>query len=351
MQVLCLPVSGGGFPVQLGIMRVLCQAGYRPKVTLGASGGNVVAYVCSAADWYPSGIERIAAQLSSDVFFDSWVPQPVLGGLWGFFEGSLYRHGTGVRDLLATYFTDNTIGRDEIWTGTYNAVRRRACFFCNRPKDKVRLKINPIPRDLLQCMPFHYADELEKVVKVCMASASIPSFVPAVAIDDELYSDGGLYYASPLSVIQDALTSEERLHLIYVNSFDLNEEINDGTNHRNLLDNGRQAAADLVRGQIVADRHAGYKLLRGDGTQTVHFRNIIGSVANIKDYLSRIPHCTRSMLELFPGAQQTVNLTEFNGEHILHVMKETAQDCWGRIWWVGSETFFIDLPDETKQGK
>jgi len=302
----------------------------------------VAAYIASASDWTPAGIERIGRTLSSDLFIEDWVPYPLPSGVWGFFQGSMYKHGSGVYDILDTYFTCETIGRDEIWTGTYNREKKIARFFCNR-RTNIAVDLKLIDKSLLQCEFTLLERDMKTAAKACTASAAIPSYVPAVEIEGQFYSDGGLYYASPLSVMQEAFLKEPALHIIYVNSIDLGEQRCNGHCHQNLVENGREAAMDLVRGQIVSDRYAGYNCLRRHADEKIHYREIVGTAENIGAYLSQSKKCQRSMLELFPGTYREVDITTFDGADIVRIMRQTEADCWGRIWWVGDAGLFANL--------
>jgi predicted acylesterase/phospholipase RssA len=230
MEAMVLPVSGGGFPAQLGLIQALLDGGYSPPhLVLASSGGNVAAYVAAMAGWNVNAISRVSKSLTQDLFIRNWIPFP-LHHLFGFFQGSLYRHGNGADSLLSTYSTQSSIQRTEIWTGCYNSLRKKAHFFCNRSADSTLLDHSYVDEDLMQCLPPTYLDgDMARISTVGMASASIPTIVPPVMIDGEPYVDGGLLYASPLTALQDALLEASdrqyggRLHLTYVNSFDLQD--------------------------------------------------------------------------------------------------------------------------------
>ena len=53
MKIFILPVSGGGFATQLGILYYLLEAKrIIPDIVLGSSGGNVAAYISMLSNWY-----------------------------------------------------------------------------------------------------------------------------------------------------------------------------------------------------------------------------------------------------------------------------------------------------------
>src|SRR3972149_11408146 len=129
MYVLVLPVSGGGFVSQLAIIQHLCESHIVPDLTLSSSGGNVAAYVAAAADWKWPGIERVAKDLTQDLFVRPWSNITSVAFIMGYFKGDVYNRGSGVHEFLSRHFNTKTITNYEIWTGTYNKRRQRARLF------------------------------------------------------------------------------------------------------------------------------------------------------------------------------------------------------------------------------
>jgi predicted acylesterase/phospholipase RssA len=184
----------------------------------------------------------------------------------GYFKGDIYNKGDGVHGFLSRYFTSTNIKKYEIWTGTYNKNRQQSRLFCNRDRKSSILDVSLIDHELTQTMEPIFADgNITLIGEAGIASASIPSLVPAQNIMGEDYIDGGVACASPLLVMQEPILKYTKdhdcpLHIIYVNSIDLSS-----TNVkpiRNASDNWTQIAHDVVRSQIVNDRLAAYQLLR-----------------------------------------------------------------------------------------
>ena len=339
MYVLVLPVSGGGFVSQLAILQHLCESRFIPDLTLASSGGNVAAYVAAAANWKWSGIERVAHELTQDLFARPWNSVTSFAFIFGYFEGNVYSKGSGVHDFLSRHFTSETIVRHEIWTGTYNKDRQKARLFCNRSKDTSIVDVTCIDHDLTQSMePIFTSGNIEIIAKAGIASASIPAIVPAQIIFDESYIDGCIAGASPLTIMQEPILkyvrdNEAPLHIVYVNSVDLSSP-NLKPCH-NVLDTWRQATHDLVRSQTVIDRLSGYELLRCQ-PGVMNKEEFICNYENlerVKEIQSKVMY---SMLEIYPIQHYDVNIVGFNGDDVVTAIRKTYNNCKCRLWWLTS---------------
>lgn len=337
MYVLVLPVSGGGFVSQLAILQHLCESKFVPDLTLSSSGGNVAAYVAAAANWKWPAIERISYELTNDLFACQWNSVSSLAFIMGYFEGNVYNRGIGVNDFLEKYFTQETITKYEIWTGTYNKLKQKARLFCNRSKEDSIMDVSCIDHELTQSMePLFTRGNIQTIAKAGIASASIPAIVPAEIIDGEPYIDGGIAGASPLTIMQEPILKyikdkNTSLHIIYVNSVDLSSP-NLKPCH-NVLDTWRQATHDLVRSQTVIDRLSGYELLRCQ-PGTMHKEEFICNYENIeriKDIQSKINY---SMLEIYPTERFDINIINFNGLDVINSIRNSYDKCKCRLWWL-----------------
>jgi len=335
--VLVLPVSGGGFVSQLAILQHLCESRFIPDLTLASSGGNVAAYVAAAANWKWAGIERVARELTQDLFAKPWNSVSSIALTVGYFEGNVYNKGSGVYDFLSRHFTSETIVKHEIWTGTYNKDRQKARLFCNRSEEKSIVDVKYIDHDLTQSMDPVFTDgNIDTIAKAGIASASIPAIVPAQIIFDEPYIDGGVAGASPLIIMQEPILkyikdNNYSLHIVYVNSVDLSSP-NLKPCH-NVFDNWRQATHNLVRSQTVIDRLSGYELLRCQ-PGTMNKEEFICNYENmerVKDIQSKVMY---SMLEIYPTERYDVDIVGFNGDDVVNAIKKTYGNCRCRLWWI-----------------
>lgn len=336
MQLLILPVSGGGFVAQLAILQHLCEAKYVPDLTLASSGGNVAAYIAAAAEWKWPGIERVARNITQDLFAKQWNSIPIISLIIGYFQGNVYKKGDGVADILLKYFTEKTIGKYEIWTGTYNKTRQKARLFCNRSKDKSIVDISCIDCNLTRSMdPIFANNDIELIAKASVASASIPAIVPSESIGGDCYVDGGVASASPLIIMQDAIinhvkTKKCNLHLIYVNPNDLSA--NNLLPCNNVVDTWRQAAEDLIIAQTVIDRLSGYQILRAF-SDLIHKNSFVCNYKNILIIKKLQQYINYSMLEIYPTKNMDINIVNFTSEDVINAIKKYYSICYCNFWW------------------
>lgn len=337
MYLLVLPVSGGGFVSQLAIIQHLCEINFTPDLTLASSGGNVAAYIGAAANWTWPGIERIAREMSQDLFVTPWTTVASLAKIIGYFQGNIYNKGTGVCDFLKRHFNDKSIVDYEIWTGTYNKNRRKARLFCNRHKKDSILNISCIDHDLTQSIEPKFANgNMDLIASTAIASASIPALVPAERIDNEEFVDGGVAGASPLVIMQEPIIRYVRhnktsLHIIYVNSMDLCTS--NSNQCKNVVDTWKQATHDVVKSQIVNDRISAYNLLRchsGDMNKD-EFDCTYENMKRIKLIQEKIDY---SMLEIFPTESHDVNIVSFKGDDVVAAIRKVYGKCRCRLWWL-----------------
>ena len=342
MKLLVLPVSGGGFVVQLAALQLLSGIKFIPDVTLGSSGGNVAAYVGAAANWRWAGIERIARGLSHHMFVQDWSIFRALAFGIGYFKGELYNHGSGVEEFLKLHFAQDTIQYYELWTGTYNWDRQRAQMFTNRAAGRTLLDPTIIDVELAQCMdPVYTQGDFKIIAKAAMASASIPALVPAQEIFGEHHVDGGISSASPLTVMKEPILdviskTGQPLHLIYINSDNLDSPVDRSIN--TALDRSKQAVSALIRSHGVIDRQIGYDLIRyHQPTATIHKDQFPLTLENITRLLEIWDQVQSSMLEIYPENEVEVDITSFSGQDVLDKISEVSGGCHCRLWWVTSE--------------
>lgn len=348
MIILVLPISGDRFPVQLGILQILCRTGFHPTITLGTSGGNLSAYIASAGNWTANGIKRVVRDVHSNILMKRWSPSSFVAGIVGFFSGTFYNSGIGSYDLLSKYFTSSTIISDEIWTGLYCRDTKRSRVFCNKSKDTTILN-SELNTEIMQSHEATFCNgNIELISKVCVASASIPAIVPSVLIEDYEYIDGGVGAASPLTVLSSSILelNHKILHFYYVNSIDLSTDIKSGIGYTatarkgTLISNTRQTFEEFVRSQTIIDRYTAYLIVKSvaNSREIKHtkFSCNFESVSKLRDKLQYTPS---ALIEFFPGKCVNVNLTSFTGSDVLKVIEEGCEDYFCRIWWISTDKF------------
>jgi len=328
-EILILPVSGGGFVSQITILLELSKIGYKPDLTLASSGGNVAAYLAAAGDWNCYAIYRLSQKLNHKLFANNWHEISSINAVIGFFQSNIFNKGKGVRELLFSYFDEESILKYEIWTGTYNNTRQRPRLFCNISKESSKINYDLINLEITNSMkPIYCSGNLELIAKAALASASIPSIVPAQIIDDEEYVDGGICGSSPLMILKESF--QEPCHLIYVNSIDLAEprpNIN-----FNVLDVWRNTAQDLIKSSTLIDRDTAYSLFK---------RNLLPSEIirwegkctydNLQYIKERKKESSSSFLEIYPRGgdefKRNVNLANFTNFDVINAISKIREDC------------------------
>jgi hypothetical protein len=337
MFVLVLPVSGGGFVSQLGILQHLCEIGFIPDVTLASSGGNVSAYICSASNWRWAGIERIAQELSPGFFVQPWATIPALSIIVGYFKGDMYHQGTGVHSFLNRYFDSETITKHEIWTGTYNKTQQKARLFCNLTRAESILDPCLIDHELTQSLePVYAGGDIALIGDASIASASIPGVVAAQRIYGEEYVDGGVGGASPMSIMKDPLLDYVKqhdcpLHLVYVNSVDLSHP-HPAVTTGNFIDNVKQITHNIVRSQTVIDRLACYEIFERHG-DTVLSEEFVCTNETMKRITYIHTNKRFSMTEFYPTNPLDINIVSFDRSDIVKGITDAYKNCKCRLWY------------------
>lgn len=352
MRLLVLPVSGPGFVSQLAILQHLCEIDFVPDITLASSGGNVAAYVASAANWKWSSITRISRSLNKELFVKPWSTIAAVSLIVGYFEGNIHNKGLGVKEFLLEHFTPETIVKNEIWTGTYNKTRQKARLFCNRSKEDSILDIDCIDHELTQSMnPVFANGNIDIIGLGGIASASIPTTVPAQTIFGEQYEDGGVAGASPLTIMREPILkyvsdNNTSLHIIYVNSVNLSCPTKKPCH--NVIDNWKQTANNMIRSQTIIDRLAAYDLLRSHpGTlKKDEFLCNYANLLRVKKIHTKVQY---SLLEIFPTTSNDLNIVTFTGSDVTDNINKMYGKCMCRLWWLVPDDASMDYESSEKE--
>lgn len=352
MDILVLPVSGGGFVNQLAIMEHLCESGYKPGLIMASSGGNLAAYIALASEWKWQNIRKISTDLNKELFSTQWNSIGMLSTFIGYFKGELYNSGKGVKEFFRKYFNDLDIGSIEIWTGAYNTKRKKFRIFCNKSGENSFLSLIDSKESITQIMePFYGNCDIDIISSYSTASASIPSIVPPVIIEKETYADGGIAGASPLTPMYIPLINSlpnNNLHIIYVNSFDMlspNSAI-----IRNVVDNLKQTTGDLLRSQAIIDRSLAINLI-SNGTNLIGPVEFVCNSDNLKSFFNIKYRMNSSMLEIYPIVREEVDVTNFTGDQISLCIANIYTMCKCRLWYVSStnlDDYFHSLSNINK---
>ena len=159
----------------------------------------------------------------------------------------------------------------------------------------------------------------------------------------EYYEDGGVAGASPLTIMHEPILkyvneNAKSMHIIYVNSVDLSNPNDKPVG--NILDSIKGATGSLIRSIIIADRLAGYKLLRyycdresseKKSINRAEFSCTYENVECVKIVQSKIKY---SMLEIYPIDKFDVNIVNFTGEDVINGIHDAYENCKCHFWWL-----------------
>jgi hypothetical protein len=374
LEVYIFPVSGGGFPAQLQQIIYYTEQKkiatntssedgnyleYTPDICLSASGGNVATYIGLSGNWTEGGITRVVKTMNSSLFSQTWWPGP-MGFLptWilGIFEGSIYKPGYGPKQLLKAFSDTQSIQDVEIWSGTFNKTKKKACFFCNKTGSDSFISENTYNPFTFKTLPLVYMDgDINLISKVTVASASVPILFQPVEIDGDEYIDGGISYTSPLTPMQEELynimkgittpsaydlvsspypipvrpvdspnLSDKRdrdlLHMIYFSPYNMD-------NSTEKVDSTLGADSFLsfmTDYSSIKDRYTGINLLERLKTD-VQSLNMVDSrtygVENLNELLSLYKD-THYFCEIYVQKNDWIDMTNFTSQDILDKMTE-----------------------------
>lgn len=383
--VYVLPVSGGAIVSHLALLQVIYDArinalngvkkgyfSYAPNLVLGSSGGNISSFIGQASDWSSDGITRNVQVINSKLFLKKWIPEELsLIPDIPFFlmKGSLYNSGIGARQLFNELFTQTTIQRSEIWLGTYDIKHKKAQFFCNKSQADSYIT-EPFfneEQSLYYAMPLIFTEgNINKLADICIASATIPAVVPSQVIDGIPYADGGVMYASPLSVLHKEVlrivTGKERVPISKSFQPEVNTETNTefiyserkDTTEKNLRmiyflpyqpnglrysyeskDIGIKTYLDSILNVIMMhDRNTAIELLNilsPEGLETESFISVDTDIlTNIIKTLSKRKHY---LITLFPHKNPSINIAHADGEKILEAMNIVKEGYGAQVWY------------------
>lgn len=332
-RITVLPVSGGSFPAQIAMMRLLINAeAPRPHLMMGTSGGNVVGYLAMASNFDADRLLELACSLEGHMFVEPW--GGYLSKAQGFFKGSAYRASDKGMEMFKQLFKGGNCGDIEMWSSTTERSTGKVQLWCNRSHRESMIKALDLNLHN-NCRPLRYINgDVDKMAKICMASASIPGVVTPQDIDGEDHQDGGVMFASPISALSRSIsenTSKYGFHMDYISCCDCNDDaINNGGN---LLKVGECTLKQLMAAHRVSDRiiaanmayrtNDGYSTTVSSGTCTVE------ALRRIEEE-RKTAYC--SVLELFPSKSMEINIVNIKSNDVRTMISECEQWCQYRLW-------------------
>jgi hypothetical protein len=336
------PISGGAFPVQLGLLcelyialrcitpDVVDKNSYSPDLMLGSSGGNIASYIALGANFTPLGIRRICSMLYKEIFITPWIPY-LPTWLVIPFTGSVYRAGYGAGDIFNTLFNSVSIQSTEVWSGTYNSDTKSSQMFCNRYEEDAVIKSVEFNKTcaLKGAMRLKYLKgKVDKIAKITLASASIPYLTVGQMYENNLYSDGGVMYASPLGVFTDEIrrhiqTTGKWLSMYYFCSYNME-------NTRLKSDFG--ALESMLDASSLKDRDLCVEILHSLSVNVEYTHYPMLCNRALQRIISSVKDKTHYALYLYPHCNYTIKMTSFCVEDILAVIDKTSVHYGAHLW-------------------
>lgn len=348
-----LPISGGGFPVQLAELSLVYDAykinkplfegvvDYAPDLVMGASGGNVAAYISLAADWYYEGMVRIIENIDSQMFVKSWWPDNldfIPTWVLTVFTGTLYRAGEGPGNLFKTIFTKTRITETEILTLAFNKSEFTPQIFSNRSQESSNIpELSSRDTILYNLRPIEYLDgDISCLSKVCMASAAIPVVTQPQVINGSKYDDGGLSAASPLSLLSNEVANimeknGKYLHLTYYASYNMDEN-EDYQRFTQYGEGIRVSLACMIHSRTLQDRANGVQLIEKVGGVKSTFLTYPNATAELlaakiqqyKDY--------HYFLFIYPNKSPDVKINNFKPRDVIELINNIRDNFNFDMW-------------------
>lgn len=385
--VYVLPISGGAIINHLALLQEVYDArikmnngqkrgyfSYSPNLVLGSSGGNIAAFIGLLSDWESHSIDRNVDLINSNLFLKDWVPKEfslIPSIPFAVINGTLFQQGIGANYYFNNLFTEESIQRTEIWSGTYDSKHHKAQFFCNKSQSDTYIS-QPFfneEQQLYAALPLKFVSgNINKIADICVASATIPTVVPSKVIDGIPYDDGGVMYPSPLTVfhkeIHRIITGEERvaiarsykkeinteenyeyiftednnveftqkkLRLFYFYPYQPNELLSEG----NIKNTGIRSYIDsILKVGMLQDRNAAIELLNKLCENNIETESILKMDSDILSkklkFLSTRKHY---VICLYPHGNPSINIKDLNGDLIRSSMTNVKNSYGCQMWY------------------
>ena len=346
-----LPISGGGFPVQLALLSKIYDAiklnkinftgnDYTPQFLLAASGGNIAAYLGLAGDWSYEGICRVSENINSEMFVKSWLPKDLsFIPTWALsvFTGTIYRSGDSAIELLKMAFPGQKIKDVEILTLAFNSSEYIPQIFSNKSKEESLVpELTNIDKLLFNMTEIKYLNgNIEEISKVCMASAAIPILTQSQNIDGCKFDDGGLSSASPLSVLPTEMyniiqESGKKMHLFYYSSYDLDD--NDESKFTQYGGGAQKALSCMIHSRALQDRAVAIQLLEKIISRESIGENFVNTTTEVLASKMAEFEDQDYVLFLYPKGNPHIKITKFDKDDIINLINEVRKEFNFTIW-------------------
>jgi predicted acylesterase/phospholipase RssA len=236
-------------------MLTLVAAGYKPKLSLGASGGAMVAAQAVLNNWN-AGIWADQLVGQHDV---ALLQKHYLGELQALVEASIYQPGSG----LVAYYDLLSSGNyaafraNEIIINAYNTdLGRTELFSTARRQDSV---LNSAQGPLLLLgvsSDVHFLGDLpdsefgRQLRQALAATSAVPIVFDRVPFGQYLYADGGVSFSSPLTAVSCVYQLPD---ILYINPTDIDKQV--PAEYGSVKDNAIAYTAQITRSNALQDRY------------------------------------------------------------------------------------------------
>lgn len=189
-------ISGSSFVKQLAALYKISMFSndqFFPSLMVGASGGNVVAYIGLAANFNRTKIVQYSSLLRTTHFVSNWIRGPLQRisrsvGLILF--GALYKPSVTIVAFLQRLFPKGQgISDVEIVTMS-TSVDTGAPYLVSNKSSSEFDGVIPL------------SGNIDAIAKYGLASAAIPGIITPILIDGDRMMDGGIYSPSPFSPLK-----------------------------------------------------------------------------------------------------------------------------------------------------
>jgi len=332
-KYLVLPVSGQGVVEQIGILSFLMSSGYKPNISMGASGGAILAAIAISFDWNSNEIlDWINKIPSSEILKEKF-----FGIISGFNSSSIYNVGSGLEYIFkhtSKKEFESKFREQELLISVQNQTLGRLEIFSTVNSEKSILKKSKGPLNIFgtSCFISYLGDlnsteYLKKFEKVIRATSAIPSIFPPIEIDNFQYIDGGVGFSSPLNPVTSLIKNKEILY-IFPDDIEVPLILNNNTAYDSLMNHFSQVS----RSNYIHDRSIFLSgLCSGDFNS---LKLVKGSSNELKEALMKTKNKNR-LVELFPNNNiQSLITNKTSKNEMIKRIKENISSFKFRIFYI-----------------
>jgi len=322
-KTLVMPVSGQALTSQIGILINLTNSGYKPKVTLGASGGAMVAANAVQVQWNANKWKE-----ELDGIWDTSVLQKhYLGYFQALQFPFLYNLGSGLEKYykLITSAPPDEYRRNEIIINAYNTSVGQTELFTTATSTNSILANTQGPLNYLGVSnKVHFLGDLPDseftliFERILRATSAVPVVYDQVTFKGNYYADGGVSFSSPLTAVTSLVQLTD---ILYINPENIDTCL--PATYSNIFDNTVAFTSQITRSNALQDRYM--FLLSLCCGHFERFKVINGEVRgnNTKEFDSNLLKTKKypRLVELYPLDNKNLTMleTQTRHEHIKNI--------------------------------